>query len=76
VVNYATSGYVSVCSGAPQWAVVGPTLFLAYTNDLPKQLTSKTRLLAYDTAASVQTTTSTNNNSTSNVWEAGNKDGT
>ena len=34
----------------PQSSVLGPTLFLAYTNDLPYQIKSKVRLFGNDRA--------------------------
>ena len=50
VVDGATSSFVPVESGVPQGSVLGPSLFLLYINDLPKGLTSTTRLFADDTA--------------------------
>ena len=50
VVDGATSSFVPDESGVPQGSVLGPCLFLLYINDLPKGLTSTTRLFADDTA--------------------------
>ena len=50
VIDNCASDWVSVKSGIPQGLVVGPALFLAYINDLPERLTSRTRLFADDTA--------------------------
>jgi len=50
VVDGAKSDLVGVKSGVPQGSVLGPSLFLVYINDLPKNLSSPTRLFADDTA--------------------------
>ena len=51
VVDGFSSPFVSVRSGVPQGSVLGPSLFLAYINDLPDNLVKSTRLFADDTTA-------------------------
>ena len=62
VVNGAASSKVSVKSGVPQGSVLGPALFLAYINDLPEQLSSRTKLFADDTAVYRLTATARDHN--------------
>ena len=49
VVDRAESGRLSVTPGVPQGSVLGPAMFLVYTNSLPKCVNSTVRLFAYDT---------------------------
>ena len=51
VLEGVTSDYVPVQSGVPQGSVLGPSLFLFYTNDIPVGLNSTIRLFADDTIA-------------------------
>jgi hypothetical protein len=48
VVDGEASDWADVASGVPQGTVLGPILFLAYINDLPKYVKSSTRLFADD----------------------------
>jgi hypothetical protein len=48
VVDGEASDWATVASGVPQGTVLGPILFLAYINDLPKYVKSNTRLFADD----------------------------
>ena len=48
IVEGQSSEKVSVVSGVPQGSVLGPVLFLIIINDLPDDLSSKTRMFADD----------------------------
>ena len=48
IVEGQSTEKVSVVSGVPQGSVLGPVLFLIIINDLPDDLTSKTRMFADD----------------------------
>ena len=43
-----SSAQARVTSGVPQGSVLGPLLFLVFTNDLPDQVDSEVRLFADD----------------------------
>ena len=47
-VNLALSEEKSVISGVPQRSILGPILFIFYTNDLPTDVIAKLLLFADD----------------------------
>ena len=49
VIGKEKSSWTSVKSGIPQGSVLGPILFIIFINDLPKLVTSYTRIFADDT---------------------------
>ena len=59
IIDGSVSDLATVESGVPQGSVLGPTLFLLYINDLPRDLTSKARLFADDTACHLEIRTAT-----------------
>ena len=49
LLNGSSSEYFPIDSGVPQGSVLGPLLFLIYTNDLEKGIKSKIKFFADDT---------------------------
>ena len=50
ILNGQNSSWRQVLAGAPQGSILGPLLFLVYTNDLPNKLKSNVKLYADDTS--------------------------
>ena len=52
VLNGQTSSCEKVLAGVPQGSVLGPLLFLIYTNDIPEGIKSMCKIFADDTSLS------------------------
>ena len=50
MLNGQNSPWTNVHAGVPQGSILGPLLFLIYTNNLSENLTSKAKLFADDTS--------------------------
>ena len=50
ILNGQNPSWRQVLAGAPQGSILGPLLFLVYTNDLPNKLKSNVKLYADDTS--------------------------
>ena len=48
VLNDQCSNWSKIKTGVPQSSILGPLLFLVYTNDLPEGLTTNAKLFADD----------------------------
>ena len=48
ILEDVSSSSITVTSGAPQWTILGPLLFIPYLNNLPEVISSKVRLLTDD----------------------------
>ena len=75
VLNGVKSDMIAVASGVPQGSVLGPILFLAYTNDLPDQVKSRVRLFVDETtiylaiSSEGESVTLQNDLHTLEIWE-------
>ena len=57
IINGSSSQEANVTSGIPQGSVLGPLLFVAYINDLPRGLQSTVKIFADDTKLYAQSNT-------------------
>ena len=50
ILNGQTSSWRPILTGVPQDSILGPLLFLIYTNDLPNRLKTSAKVFADDTS--------------------------